>query len=262
MSLLQYAETHEVLNQVPPLDGANLYRLDLPLQDWVRRYRGGWAESRLDAYGALAGGPLVAAGFLANENKPVFKSHDRYGHRIDVVEFHPAYHQLMSAAIAHGIPSLPWTDPQSGAQVARAGLMYLHNQAEAGSSCPLTMTYASVPALRQQPGIADVWLPKILSREYDPRNLPMEQKSGVTIGMAMTEKQGGTDVRANTTRAHAVGAARARPGVRAGRAQVVLLGADVRCLSDPGADRARACHASFCRGIDPMAAATSSISSG
>ena len=206
MSLLQYAETHEVLNQVPPLDGANLYRLDLPLQDWVRRYRGGWAESRLDAYGALAGGPLMAAGFLANENKPVFKSHDRYGHRIDLVEFHPAYHQLMSAAIAHGIPSLPWTDPQSGAQVARAGLMYLHNQAEAGSSCPLTMTYASVPALRQQPGIADVWLPKILSREYDPRNLPMEQKSGVTIGMAMTEKQGGTDVRANTTRAHAVGA--------------------------------------------------------
>ena len=206
MSLLQYAETHEVLNQVPPLDGANLYRLDLPLQDWVRRYRGGWAESRLDAYGALAGGPLMAAGFLANENKPVFKSHDRYGHRIDLVEFHPAYHQLMSAAIAHGIPSLPWTDPQSGAQVVRAGLMYLHNQAEAGSSCPLTMTYASVPALRQQPGIADVWLPKILSREYDPRNLPMEQKSGVTIGMAMTEKQGGTDVRANTTRAHAVGA--------------------------------------------------------
>jgi putative acyl-CoA dehydrogenase len=206
MSLLQYAETHEVLNQVPPLDGANLYRLDLPLQDWVRRYRGGWAESRLDAYGALAGGPLMAAGFLANENKPVFMSHDRYGHRIDLVEFHPAYHQLMSAAIAHGIPSLPWTDPQSGAQVARAGLMYLHNQAEAGSSCPLTMTYASVPALRQQPGIADVWLPKILSREYDPRNLPMEQKSGVTIGMAMTEKQGGTDVRANTTRAHAIGA--------------------------------------------------------
>jgi len=206
MSLQQYAETHEVLNQVPPLDGANLYRLDLPLQDWVRRYRGGWAESRLDDYGALAGGPLMAAGFLANENKPVFKSHDRYGHRIDLVEFHPAYHELMGAAIAHGIPSLPWTDPQAGAQVARAGLMYLHNQAESGSSCPLTMTYASVPALRQQPGIADVWLPKILSQDYDPRNLPMEQKSGVTIGMAMTEKQGGTDVRANTTRAHAVGA--------------------------------------------------------
>ncbi len=206
MILYQYAETHEVLNQVPPLDGANLYRLDLPLQEWVRRYRGGWAEARLEAYGALAGGPLMAAGFLANENKPLFKSHDRYGHRIDLVEFHPAYHELMSTAIAHGIPSLPWTDPQPGAQVARAGLMYLHNQAEAGSSCPLTMTYASVPALRQQPGISDLWLPKILSLEYDPRNLPMEQKNGVTIGMAMTEKQGGTDVRANTTQAHAMGA--------------------------------------------------------
>ena len=206
MSLHQYAETHEVLNQVPPLDGANLYRLDLPLQEWVRRYRGGWAEARLEAYGALAGGPLMAAGFLANENKPLFKSHDRYGHRIDLVEFHPAYHELMSTAIAHGIPSLPWTDPQPGAQVARAGLMYLHNQAEAGSSCPLTMTYASVPALRQQPGISDLWLPKILSLEYDPRNLPMEQKNGVTIGMAMTEEQGGTDVRANTTQAHAMGA--------------------------------------------------------
>ncbi|MFL9814377.1 acyl-CoA dehydrogenase family protein [Stutzerimonas sp. VN223-3] len=207
MSLHQYAETHEVLNQVPPLDGVNLYRLDLPLQEWVRRYKGGWAESRLDTYGALAGGPLMTAGFLANENKPVFKSHDRYGHRIDLVEFHPAYHELMRTAIAHGIPSLPWTDPQPGAQVARAALMYLHNQAESGSSCPLTMTYASVPALRLQAGIGDLWLPKILSREYDPRNLPMEQKAGVTIGMAMTEKQGGTDVRANTTRAHAVGAA-------------------------------------------------------
>lgn len=206
MNLHQYAETHEVLNQVPPLEGANLYRLDLPLQDWVRRNKGGWAESRLDAYGQLAGGPLMVAGFLANENKPVFKSHDRYGHRIDLVEFHPAYHELMRTAIAHGIPSLPWTDPQPGSQVARAALMYLHNQAEAGSSCPLTMTYASVPALRLQPGISEQWLPKILSLEYDPRNLPMEQKSGVTIGMAMTEKQGGTDVRANTTRAHAVGA--------------------------------------------------------
>lgn len=206
MNVHQYAETHEVLNQVPPIDGANLYRLDLPLQEWVRRYDGGWAESRLDTYGELAGGPLMAAGFLANENKPVFKSHDRYGNRIDLVEFHPAYHELMRTAIAHGIPSLPWTDPRAGAQVARAALMYLHNQAESGTSCPLTMTYASVPALRLQPGVSDHWLPKILSLEYDPRNLSMEHKQGVTIGMAMTEKQGGTDVRANTTRAYAVAA--------------------------------------------------------
>ncbi|WP_213661901.1 acyl-CoA dehydrogenase family protein [Stutzerimonas stutzeri] len=200
------AETHEVTNQVPPLDGANLYRIDLPLRQWVERFDAGWADARLDAYGALAGGPLMAAGFLANENRPVLRTHDRYGHRIDVVEFHPAYHELMRTAIAHGIPSLPWTAPQPGAQVARAALMYLHNQAEAGSSCPLTMTYASVPALRLQPDLAEHWLPKILATEYDPRNLPMEQKAGVTIGMAMTEKQGGTDVRANSTRAFPVGA--------------------------------------------------------
>lgn len=199
------AETHEVTNQVPPLDGANLYRIDLPLRQWVRRFDAGWADARLDAYGALAGGPLMTAGFLANENRPVLRTHDRYGHRIDVVEFHPAYHELMRTAIAHGIPSLPWTAPQPGAQVARAALMYLHNQAEAGSSCPLTMTYASVPALRLQPDLAERWLPKILATEYDPRNLPMEQKAGVTIGMAMTEKQGGTDVRANSTRAFPVG---------------------------------------------------------
>lgn len=205
MNLHPFAETHEVFNQVPPLDGANLYRLDLPLQEWTRRYDGDWAEAQLDRYGAAAGGALMAAGFLANENKPVFKSHDRYGNRIDLVEFHPAYHELMASAIAAGIPSLPWTDPRPGAQVARAALNYLHNQPEAGNACPLTMTYASVPALKLQPDIAEKWLPKILSTQYDPRNLPMEQKSGVTIGMAMTEKQGGTDVRANTTRAHPVG---------------------------------------------------------
>ncbi|MFG0381489.1 acyl-CoA dehydrogenase family protein [Pseudomonas sp. zbq_18] len=205
MSLHEFAETHEVFNQVPTLDGANLYRVDLPLQEWTRRFGGGWAEDKLEAYGALAGGPLMQAGFLANENKPVFKSHDRYGHRVDLVEFHPAYHELMRTAIEHGLPSLPWVDPRSGANVARAGLSYLHSQVEAASGCPLTMTFASVPALRLQPNLAEQWLPKILSTEYDPRNLPIAQKSGATIGMAMTEKQGGTDVRANTTRAYPVG---------------------------------------------------------
>ncbi|TWI57567.1 putative acyl-CoA dehydrogenase [Pseudomonas duriflava] len=202
----QYAETHEVFNQVPPLEGANLYRLDLPLQEGIHRYGGGWAEERLDTYGALAGGPLIAAGVLANENPPVFHSHDRYGRRIDQIDFHPAYHELMRTAVRHGIPSLPWTHPQPGAHVARAALMYLHNQAEAGTSCPLTMTFASVPALRHQPTVATQWLPKVTATVYDPANAPMEAKSGVTIGMAMTEKQGGTDVRANTTQAHAIGA--------------------------------------------------------
>ncbi|CRM98688.1 Putative acyl-CoA dehydrogenase AidB [Pseudomonas sp. 34 E 7] len=202
----RFAETHDVTNQPPSLDGTNLYRIDLPLQEWARRFGAGWAESRIDAYGALAGGPLMEAGFLANQNKPVFSSHDRYGHRIDLVEFHPAYHELMRTAVEHGLPSLPWTDPQSGAHVARAAMTYLHTQAEAGSGCPLTMTFACVPALQLQPDLAELWLPKILSTQYDPRNLGIAHKGGATIGMAMTEKQGGTDVRANTTRAYPVGA--------------------------------------------------------
>jgi len=205
MNLHQFAETHEVTNQPPSLDGVNLYRVDLPLQEWSRRFGAGWAQAKIDAYGALAGGPLMAAGFLANQNKPVFASHDRYGHRIDLVEFHPAYHQLMQTAVEHGLPSLPWTDPREGAHVARASMTYLHTQAEAGSGCPLTMTFASVPALRLQPELADVWLPKILATEYDPRNVGIAHKTGATIGMAMTEKQGGSDVRSNTTRAYPVG---------------------------------------------------------
>ena len=205
MNLHHYAETHDVTNQVPPLSAINLYRDDLPLQEWVKRYQGEWADAALNTYGQLAGSSLMQAGFLANENKPVFKSHDRCGHRIDLVEFHPAYHELMAAGIGAGVTSAPWTDPRPGAQVARAATMYLHNQAEAGTSCPMTMTYACVPALRLQPDLAEHWLPKILSRQYDPRNLPVEQKTGATIGMAMTEKQGGTDVRANTTRAYPVG---------------------------------------------------------
>ncbi|POD32484.1 DNA alkylation response protein [Pseudomonas syringae pv. syringae] len=206
MNLNQFAETHEVTNQPPPLDGANLYRIDVPLQEWSSRFGAGWAQPRIDAYGALAGGPLMAAGFLANQHKPEFASHDRYGHRIDLVEFHPAYHQLMSTAIAHGIPSLPWTKPQPGAHVARAAMSYLHTQADPGSGCPLTMTFASVPVLKLQPDLAEIWLPKVLSTEYDPSNVGIAHKNGATIGMAMTEKQGGTDVRANTTRAFPVGA--------------------------------------------------------
>ncbi|NWB53306.1 acyl-CoA dehydrogenase family protein [Pseudomonas sp. F8002] len=206
MHLHQFAETHDVTNQPPSLDGTNLYRIDLPLQDWSRRFSAGWAEQRIDTYGALAGGPLMEAGFLANQNKPVFNSHDRFGHRIDLVEFHPAYHELMRTAVEHGLPSLPWAHPQSGAHVARAAMTYLHSQAEAGTGCPLTMTFACVPALRLQPDLAETWLPKILATEYDPRNVGIAHKAGATIGMAMTEKQGGTDVRANTTRAYPVGA--------------------------------------------------------
>ena len=205
MNLSQYAETHEVTNQPPPLEGTNLYLGDLPLKAWLRRYGGSWAEPELRHYGMLAGGPLMAAGFLANENKPVFRSHDRYGHRIDQIDFHPAYHELMRTAIEHGLVAMPWEGGHRAGHVVRSGLYYLHAQAEAGSGCPLTMTFSGVPALRLQPNIADIWLPKLLARSYDPRNVPISEKAGVTIGMAMTEKQGGTDVRANTTRAYPTG---------------------------------------------------------
>ncbi|MEG2155182.1 MAG: acyl-CoA dehydrogenase family protein [Burkholderiaceae bacterium] len=205
MNRLPLDATHEVLNQPPPLE-VNLWRIDHPLRDWVGRFGADWADARLDTYGALAGGPLMAAGFLAERHRPELRTHDRFGHRIDQVEFHPAYHELMRAGVEHGISSLPWVEPRPGAQVARAALAYLHNQADAGSSCPLTMSFASVPVIRAQPGLAERWCPRLLSARYDPRCLPIGQKSGATIGMAMTEKQGGTDVRANTTRAWPVGA--------------------------------------------------------
>src|SRR5690606_9636597 len=119
----------------------------------------------------------------------------------------PAYHELMHTAIEHGLTSLPWNQPQAGAHDVRAGLTYLHSQVEAASGCPLTMTFPAAPVIGQQPELAEFWLPKVLATQYDPRNVPASEKAGVTIGMAMTEKQGGTDVRANTTRAYPVGAA-------------------------------------------------------
>ena len=191
MNFHQYAETHEVFNQVPPLEGTNLYSHDRPLQDWLKRYGAAWAEPQLQHYGALAGGPLMAAGFLANENKPVFKSHDRYGHRIDLVEFHPAYHELMRTAVEHGLVSLPWAGTQQAAQVARAGLYYLHAQAEIGSGCPLTMTFASVPALRLQPELADLWLPKMTSdaSSHGPLRVSSTSEMRCTSTATRTERR-------------------------------------------------------------------------
>ena len=199
--------THQVENQPPPLTPYNVWATDLPLREAIAREGGGWAESEIAAYGAVVGGELMTLGVLANENKPKFKPFDRYGHRIDEVEFHPAYHRIMELGIAHGVPNYAWRhEARPGAHVARMGLSYLHNQADQGTSCPLTMTYACVPALRHQPDLATVWLPQVTSTQYDVRFIPAAQKTGVTIGMGMTEKQGGSDVRANTTRAYPVGA--------------------------------------------------------
>jgi len=201
-----FGETHTVFNQPPPLENDHPYEQDFALQEALHREGGGWAEDRIREYADLTGSAtMIAQGFQANENPPVLRTHDRFGNRIDWVDYHPAYHQLMTTAVAHGMHSLPWIKPQAGAHVARAALEYLHAQVEAGTCCPLTMTFACIPAIRQQPNIAQVWEPLITTEHYDPRNVPITQKQGATIGMAMTEKQGGTDVRANTTRAYPTG---------------------------------------------------------
>lgn len=198
--------THTVDNQAPPLAGYDAWATDLPLREAVAREGGGWAETDIAAYGRIVGGESIELGRLANENKPKFKPFDRYGHRIDEVEFHPAYHRIMELGIAHGVPNYAWRHAERpGAHVARMAISYLHNQPDQGTSCPLTMTYASVPALRHAPALAKEWLPRILSTQYDARFIPAGQKTGVTIGMGMTEKQGGSDVRANTTRAFRAG---------------------------------------------------------
>lgn len=183
------ADTHEVLNQPTPLEPYDAWATDTALGTGVEREGGGWAGAELAAYGRAAGGPLFAAGFLAENHRPELQTHDRYGHRVDRVEYHPAYHELMRSAIEAGIPSLPWTVARPGAHVARAALEYLHDQADAGTGCPLTMTFAAVPALRVQPDVSADWLRRAGARVYDPADRPWFDKAGVTIGMAMTEKQ-------------------------------------------------------------------------
>ncbi len=199
--------THEVTNQSPPLLDVNAYAADTPLREAVVREGATFAHRALHDLGTVVGGEMFNLGFQANENRPVFKPFDRFGHRIDEVEFHPAYHRLMQLGVQHGVASFSWRHAEKeGAHVARAALMYLFSQTDQGTSCPLTMTHAAVPVLRQSTDLAASWLPRILSTEYDSRHVPAWEKAGNTIGMGMTEKQGGSDVRANTTRAHPVGA--------------------------------------------------------
>lgn len=195
-------ETHIVFNQSGPLEGHNLYTADTALREGVRREGAEWAEADLARYGARCGEPeTIELGFLANEFRPQLHTHDRFGHRIDLVRYHHAYHDLMRLALGEGLHSSPWTDPRPGAHVARAAKYYLHTQVEAAHCCPVTMTFAAVPTLRATPAIAEAWLPKVLARGYDPRDVPADEKAALTVGMGMTEKQGGSDVRANTTRA-------------------------------------------------------------
>ncbi len=196
---------HEVANQPPPLADYNLFEADTPLREAVRREGAEWAESRIAAVGELAGSAHAQElGRLANENGPRLKTHDRYGNRVDEAEFHPAWHELLGAAVGHELHSSPWKDPQPGAHVARGAAFMCMSQAEAGIGCPISMTYSVIPALRTQPELAAEWEPHFLSATYDPANAPAPGKAGALAGMGMTEKQGGTDVRANTTVARPV----------------------------------------------------------
>ncbi len=199
---LAHGATHEVFNQTPPLVDYNLFSTDVALAEGVRREGAEWSVAQLNLTGAELGtSESFEYGRLANLNPPVLHTHDARGVRVDRIEFHPAWHALMRSIVARGFHGAPWEAPRSGAHVARAAGYLMQAQVESGSLCPTTMTYGSIAALRRDELLSQSWVPTLLSREYDERDLPLSQKRGGLIGMGMTEKQGGSDVRANTTRA-------------------------------------------------------------
>jgi len=194
--------THDVLNQPPPLAGRNLFEDNAPLVEALDREGGGWAAERAREVGAFWGGePYAVWGERANTHPPVLRTHDRYGNRIDEVDFDPAWHHLMTASVRDELHALPWRTARPGAHAARAAMYITAIQAEAGFACPTTMTYAAIPALRMQPEVAAEWEPLLTATTYDPELKPATEKGSALCGMAMTEKQGGSDVRANTTTA-------------------------------------------------------------
>ncbi len=193
-------------NQPPSYADRNLYADDLALQEALAREGGAWSAADAMEWGATLGtAATLALGDIANRHPPELATHDARGERIDVVTFHPAWHEIMRLAVAAGVHCRPWVDPRPGAQVARGALVHLHAQVENGTQCPLTMTYASIPVLRHAasalPAIAADWMPKVLARDYDPRDVAVGAKRAALIGMGMTERQGGSDVRSNRTRA-------------------------------------------------------------
>ncbi len=200
-------QTHSVFNQPPPLDHRDVFADNTPLVEATEREGASWVLERASELGRVIGGePQQLWGRLANENRPVLKTFDRYGNRIDEVEFHPAWHQLMTMGIEHELHALPWREQERPAtHVARAALYMTAMQAEAGYACPITMTFAVVPAIRTQPELATEWEPLVTATHYDPRSIPASEKGCAIAGMAMTEKQGGSDVRANTTVARPLG---------------------------------------------------------
>ncbi len=197
-----HGTTHAVLNQATPLEGHNSFTTDVALQEAVAREGASWSAAELTPLGATLGSAeLIEHGRLANAHGPEVRLFDRFGHRVNQVRYHPSYHVLMKTSAEAGIHAQPWTDPRPGAMVTRLAKNFLMGQVEQGHGCPITMTFAVVPSLRLQPEIADVWLPRVTAWAYDGEDKPADQKAGCTMGMAMTEKQGGSDVRANTTRA-------------------------------------------------------------
>jgi putative acyl-CoA dehydrogenase len=194
--------THEVFNQPPPLQDYDVFGADVALVEGAEREGAAWALDDLGALGRLAGSPeAIGWGFDANRYPPELRTHDRFGHRVDQVTYHPAYHELMRVAVTHGLQGAPWAVERPGAHVARAAGFIVWSQVDAGHGCPISMTYSIVPALRSQPDLAAEWEPRLVARAYDPRDVAAREKPGLIGGMGMTEKQGGSDVRANTTQA-------------------------------------------------------------
>jgi len=197
-------------NQSPPLEGYDLYGENRPLAEAVAREGASWADDELHTIGTLLGGEPLELGRLANEHPPQLRTHDRFGDRIDEVEFHPAWHRLLGLGVEHALHASPWREPRPGAHVARAAGFLTLGQVEAGVCCPLSMTFASLATLREEPEVYDEWKPLFTSTVYEPGLRPAHEKAGALCGMALTERVGGSDVRANE--------AVARPSAEGGEA--------------------------------------------
>ncbi len=202
--------THEVVNMPPLIGDQDLWANDSALQTAVAREGAGWASDHLSAFGCEVGvDETFRKADQANRHAPELRAFDQHGRRINQIEYHPAYHDLMDMAVRNGVPNLAWNAREkghhTGGHVANMALVYLFSQAESGVLCPMSMSYSVIPALRNNPGAGDGWIPRLLSTNYDARDIPVEEKRGALIGMFMTEKQGGSDVRANSTQARAAG---------------------------------------------------------
>ena len=202
--------THEVVNMPPLIGDQDLWANDSALQTAVAREGAGWASDHLSAFGCEVGvDETFRKADQANRHAPELRAFDQHGRRINQIEDHPAYHDLMDMAVRNGVPNLAWNAREkghhTGGHVANMALVYLFSQAESGVLCPMSMSYSVIPALRNNPGAGDGWIPRLLSTNYDARDIPVEEKRGALIGMFMTEKQGGSDVRANSTQARAAG---------------------------------------------------------